>query len=80
MEDQRPLGDGSRHKKRKETMDILNFCKEQVKIRLDAINEDDRLKEPTATITVNAPLALEQLRLETMRADMNWFLSLLGER
>lgn len=43
---------------------------EKINARIKTIEEDDRLKQPTATIDINAPLALIQLSLETERTTL----------
>lgn len=45
------------------------------------VKSDERLSYPTATVTVNAPLALVQCGLENQVRALNWVLKVLaGER
>ena len=49
--------------------------KQEIVTKLYEVRQDDRLLLPTATILENAPLALEQLVLETWRDALRWVLS-----
>jgi len=48
---------------------------EEVKAKLQELKNDDRLKSPSATVFVNAPLALIQLELETKILTLKWVLN-----
>lgn len=54
-----------------------DFVKGQIEKRLVEIKADDRLEGPTATVFENAPLALMQLKLETMAQTLQWVLRLM---
>jgi len=47
----------------------------EIKKRLAEIEKDERISYPTATIDINAPLALIQLSLETERDALKWVLA-----
>lgn len=49
----------------------------EIRARLAVVLADKRLAQPTATVDINAPLALIQLELETQRDLLRW---VLGER
>ena len=42
--------------------------------KLKEIDRDERIHYPTATIDINAPLALIQLSLETRKEVLEWVL------
>ena len=49
----------------------------EIKKELNRILADERISYPTAIISINAPLALIQLELETKRDTLKW---VLGEK
>ncbi len=51
--------------------------REEVEAMVKEIKTDERLAAPPATVTVNAPLALIQLELQTKLRTLNWVLRLL---
>ncbi len=57
----------------------LKHGKSAIQKKLDEVQADERLSYPTATIAENAPLALEQLTLETWRSALRWVLKLMEE-
>jgi len=48
---------------------------EEIRERLEAIEEDERLGYPPAAVQINAPLALIQTSLGTERDTLKWVLS-----
>lgn len=46
----------------------------QIRARIKEIESDSRYQAPTATVQVNAPLALIQLGFETEVAVLKWVL------
>lgn len=46
----------------------------EIQEALTKVESDQRLSQPTATISINAPLALIQLSLETERDTLKWVL------
>ena len=48
--------------------------KEQIEEKIKEIESDERLSYPSATIDVNAPLALIQLEMETKLKMLKWIL------
>lgn len=46
----------------------------QIKAEIKKLESDDRYKAPTATIQINAPLALIQLELESKVQALKWVL------
>ncbi len=48
--------------------------KEQIEEEIKKIESDERLSYPTATIDINAPLALIQLEMETKLKVLKWVL------
>jgi|GEM_PF-5181669 len=57
----------------------LSAGRKAVQKKLDEVLADERLSYPSATIVENAPLALEQLTLETWRSALRWVLKTLEE-
>lgn len=57
----------------------LSAGKAAIQKKLDEVQADERLSYPTATIQENAPLALEQLALETWRSALRWVLKTMEE-
>lgn len=49
----------------------------EIRERLAAVEGDERLYYPCATVLENAPLALEQMGMETTSAALRW---VLGEK
>jgi hypothetical protein len=47
---------------------------EEIKVKLQELKSDDRLKSPCATVFENAPLALIQLELEMKILTLEWVL------
>ena len=47
---------------------------QEIEKRLDKILKDDRLSYPPANVQINAPLALIQVQLESMRSILLWVL------
>ena len=47
---------------------------QEIEERLDKILKDDRLSYPPANVQINAPLALIQVQLESMRSILLWVL------
>ncbi len=47
---------------------------QEIKTRIGELKADDRLKQPLATVDINAPLALIQLGIESNIAALNWVL------
>ena len=52
----------------------------EIKEMLEKFESDERLQQPTATIQINAPLALIQLELETKVITLKWVLDLFGKK
>lgn len=46
----------------------------EIRDKIGELRADNRLKQPPATIDINAPLALIQLELETKIAALEWCL------
>ena len=44
----------------------------EIEEKIKELESDERLSYPTATIDINAPLALIQLRLESKIAALKW--------
>lgn len=57
----------------------MGASKSAIQKKLDEVQADERLSYPTATIRENAPLALEQLALETWRSALHWVLKTMEE-
>ena len=51
--------------------------KKEIEEMLKSIMSDERLSYPTATIDINAPLALIQLSLESKRDILKWVLDIV---
>lgn len=60
-------------------MSELDKIKEIITAKRDELKADERLSYPVATIRENAPLALEQLAMETRIATLNWVLKVIEE-
>ena len=48
--------------------------KTEIEKKLKETESDERLGYPTATVFANAPLALIQTQLETLRSTLKWVL------
>jgi len=46
----------------------------EIQAKLAELKKDDRLKGPSATVEINAPLALIQLSIESKIAALEWVL------
>lgn len=57
----------------------LKHGKSAIQKKLDEVQADERLSYPTSTIAENAPLALEQLALETWVSALRWVLKTIEE-
>ena len=57
----------------------VSVAKKQIQSRLEEIEQDYRLSLPPANVVDNAPLALEQVLLETEGRSLRWVLKLLDD-
>ena len=46
----------------------------EIQAKLAELKKDDRIKGPSATVDINAPLALIQLSIESKIAALEWVL------